>query len=77
MARKPRIQYPGAIYHILSRGNYCKDLFTVAQTGLQFEKALFEACQSCGWRLQAQYDIREAKREYGQRIAEEVAPYLE
>ena len=43
MARKPRLQYPGAIYHILSRGNYRKDLFTVAQTGKQFEKALFEA----------------------------------
>ena len=40
MARKPRIQYPGAIYHILPRGNYRKDLFTVAQTGLKFEKAL-------------------------------------
>ena len=53
MARKPRIQYLGAIYHILSRGNYRKDLFTVAQTGLQFEKALFEACESCGWRLHA------------------------
>ena len=53
MARKPRIQYLGAIYHILSRGNYRKDLFTVAQTGSQFEKALFEACESCGWRLHA------------------------
>ena len=53
MARKPRIQYPGAIYHILSRGNYCKDLFTVAQTGVEFEKALFEAYQCCGWRLHA------------------------
>ena len=28
MARKPRIQYPGALYHIVSRGNYRKDLFT-------------------------------------------------
>ena len=41
MARKPRIQYPGAIHHILSPGNYRKDLFIVAQTGLQFEKAFF------------------------------------
>ncbi|MDA1069498.1 MAG: hypothetical protein O3C43_23740 [Verrucomicrobia bacterium] len=43
MARKPRIQYPGAMYHILSRGNYRKDLFTVARTGEQFEKAIFES----------------------------------
>ncbi len=53
MARKPRIQYPGAIYHILSRGNYRKDLFSVTQSGVEFEKALFEACESCGWRLHA------------------------
>ena len=30
MARKSRIQYPGAIFHILPRGNYRKDLFTLA-----------------------------------------------
>jgi REP element-mobilizing transposase RayT len=53
MARKPRIQYPGALYHILSRGNYRKDLFTVASTGEQFEKAIFEACEFCGWKLHA------------------------
>ncbi len=53
MARKPRIQYPGAIYHILSRRNYRTDLFTMAQSGIEFEKALFEACASCGWRLHA------------------------
>lgn len=53
MARKPRIQYPGALYHVLSRGNYRKDLFTVAKTGEQFEKAIFEVCERCGWRLHA------------------------
>ena len=53
MARKPRIQYPGAIYHILSRGNYRKDLFTVARTGERFEKAIYEACERCAWKLHA------------------------
>ena len=53
MARKPRIQYPGAIYHILSRGNYRKDLFTFANTGEQFEKAIMEASGRCGWKLHA------------------------
>jgi putative transposase len=27
MARKLRIQFPGAIYHIINRGNYRRDLF--------------------------------------------------
>ena len=37
----------------MSRGNYRKDLFTEAQTGVAFEKALFDACECCGWRLHA------------------------
>jgi len=53
MARKPRIQFPGALYHIISRGNYRKDLFTIGHTGQQFEKALMQACACCGWRLHA------------------------
>jgi putative transposase len=27
MARKLRIQYPGAMYHMTNRGNYRRDLF--------------------------------------------------
>lgn len=27
MARKPRFEFEGAIYHIISRGNYRKDVF--------------------------------------------------
>jgi putative transposase len=27
MASKLRIQFPGAIYHIINRGNYRRDLF--------------------------------------------------
>lgn len=53
MARKPRIQYPGALYHVISRGNYRKDLFTVGKTGEQFEKALYEVCDRCEWKLHA------------------------
>lgn len=53
MARKPRIQYPGALYHVISRGNYRKDLFTVGKTGTHFEKALFEVCERCEWVLHA------------------------
>jgi len=27
MPRKQRIEYPGAVYHVISRGNYRKELF--------------------------------------------------
>ena len=30
MARKLRIEFEGAIYHVLNRGNYRRDLFTNA-----------------------------------------------
>lgn len=49
MPRKRRIEYPGAVYHIISRGNYRKDLFVTGKSGESFEKALFEAINRCGW----------------------------
>ncbi|HBR94621.1 MAG TPA: transposase, partial [Opitutae bacterium] len=33
MPRKQGIEYPGAIYHVISRGNYRKELFLKANTG--------------------------------------------
>jgi len=50
MARKPRLEFPGAIYHVISRGNYRKPLFE-GGAGLAFEKTLFQACGKCGWLL--------------------------
>ncbi len=53
MPRKQRIEYPGAMYHIISRGNYRKELFQDRETGLAFEKTLFETAKRCGWKLYA------------------------
>ncbi|MCG8528909.1 MAG: transposase [Opitutales bacterium] len=53
MPRKTRIEYPGAIYHIISRGNYRKDLFTIGKLGEAFEKALFEVTERCRWKIHA------------------------
>ena len=52
MARKPRLEFAGAIYHVISRGNYRKELFGDRTAGA-FEKTLFEACAKCGWLLHA------------------------
>ncbi len=53
MARKPRIEFAGAIYHVLNRGNYRKDLFDSAGAAQAFVDCLFQACERMGWRLHA------------------------
>ena len=53
MPRKQRIEYPGAVYHIISRGNYRKDLFTHEKTAAAFERTIFETAERCGWKLYA------------------------
>lgn len=53
MPRKRRIEYAGAIYHVISRGNYRKDLFTQGKSGEAFEASLFEAVERCGWNVYA------------------------
>jgi len=53
MPRKQRIEFPGAIYHVISRGNYRKELFLSEGSGERFESTIFEAVERCGWRLHA------------------------
>jgi putative transposase len=53
MARKPRIEFEGACYHVINRGNYRSDVFATDKTKAAFEKCLFEACELKGWRLHA------------------------
>lgn len=53
MPRKPRIEYEGAVYHVLNRGNYQEDLFDVDGSGPMFEEVLFAAAGRFGWILHA------------------------
>lgn len=53
MPRKHRIEFPGAVYHIISRGNYRKDLFSINKTAKAFENTIFQAVERCGWNLYA------------------------
>jgi len=53
MARKPRLEFEGAIYHVINRGNYRKDLFSEQGSAAAFEKALGESCEKCGWVIHA------------------------
>ena len=45
MRRKMRVQYPGAIYHVMSRGNHGEDIYLDDVDRQDFLKTLAEACQ--------------------------------
>jgi len=53
MARKLRLEFPGACYHVINRGNYRADLFKAEKTKAAFEACLLEACAKSGWVLHA------------------------
>ncbi len=53
MARKLRLEFPGAIYHVLNRGNYRAFVFKTAGARQAFEDCLFAACERSGWLLHA------------------------
>lgn len=58
MARRLRIQFPGAIYHVINRGNYRRDVFESAGAAKAFEITLDEVCQRFRWRLAAYAILR-------------------
>lgn len=53
MARKLRLEFPGACYHIINRGNYRVDIFRTEGARAAFEGCVFEACVKSGWLLHA------------------------
>jgi putative transposase len=53
MPRKLRVEYPGAIYHVMSRGNRRQDIFLDDVDRHDFLKTLAEGCQKTGWQVHA------------------------
>jgi putative transposase len=53
MARSIRIQYPGAIYHVMARGNRREAIFLDEVDRRGFLKTLGDACGRTGWRVHA------------------------
>ena len=49
MARAMRIEYPGAVYHITSRGNGRGDIFLGDDDRRQFLELLGEVVRRFGW----------------------------
>jgi REP-associated tyrosine transposase len=53
MARKLRIQYPGAIYHVMDRGDRREPIFRDDADRLLFLETLEEACIKTNWQIHA------------------------
>jgi REP element-mobilizing transposase RayT len=53
MARSVRIEYPGAFYHVMARGNRREPIFLDQEDRHRFVKALAQACAMTGWRVHA------------------------
>ncbi len=53
MPRKLRVQYPGAIYHVMNRGDRRDKIFKDDQDRLRFLKTLAQACEKTGWQVHA------------------------
>lgn len=49
MSRPLRIEYPGAIYHLTSRGNARSNIYVTDADRIDFLKLLAKTCQRFGW----------------------------
>ncbi len=51
MARKLRVQYPGAIYHVMNRGDHLEVIFRDGQDPELFLRTLDEGCLKADWQV--------------------------
>jgi hypothetical protein len=60
MARRPRLEFEGAVYHVFNRVNPGSDVFGGAAAARLFEDCLLQARAEFGWRLHAWCIVRES-----------------
>ena len=53
MPRRLRIQYPGAIYHLMARGNGRQDIVRDDADRDRLQQELGRAAVRCGWKVYA------------------------
>ena len=53
MARKIRIEYAGAIYHVMARGDHGEKIFKDDKDRQLFLRTLGEACEKTRWQVHA------------------------
>ena len=51
MARKPRIEFAGAVYHVLSRGDHGENIYQDDEDRKGFLRCLGEVCERTDGRL--------------------------
>ncbi len=51
MPRELRIQYPGAMYHVLNRGDQREDIFLDDEDRQRFLTTLGETCGKTDWQV--------------------------
>ncbi|MGD0652169.1 MAG: transposase [Verrucomicrobiia bacterium] len=49
MPRAPRIEFAGAIYHVMNRGDHLEPIFADDRDRERFIETLGEGCESAGW----------------------------
>jgi len=60
MPRKLRLEYAGAIYHVVNRGDRREDIFKDDLDRRQFLSTLQEACQKAEWQVHAYCLMRQS-----------------
>ena len=53
MARKLRVQYPGALYHVMNRGDHREAIFRSVKDWELFIQSLGQACGKTDWQVHA------------------------
>jgi REP element-mobilizing transposase RayT len=53
MARQVRIEYAGAVYHVMARGNHGQPIFADDLDRTAWLNTLGQACEKTGWRIHA------------------------
>jgi REP element-mobilizing transposase RayT len=53
MPRQPRIEYPGAIYHVMAQGNQRAPIVLADADRERFVETLSEACEKAAWEVYA------------------------
>jgi hypothetical protein len=65
MSRKRRIEYPGAMYHVMNRGDQRKDIFRDDDDREKFLSMLGEACGKTEWQVHYRSGWSQSFRQWG------------
>jgi len=49
MGREPRMEFGGAIYHVMNHGNHLDAIFKDGKDREMFLRTLEEGCEASGW----------------------------